>query len=341
LLHDPEAFSNVVSRRTSVPNGMDPPEHTRFRRLIEPYFSETEVARFEPVCRSIVESLLEELGASGDVEVMDALARPFAATAQCAFLGWPRELAPALVEWTLNNQQATLEQDRRELARLAGEFQAYVTRALEARRSGDEAGSDTTSRLMRETVYGRRLRDDEIASILRNWTVGEIGTLSASVGILVQAIARHAALQDRLRREPALRPNAIEEILRWHGPLVDNRRVATRNVTLNGRAIEPGDRVTINWIAANRDPEVFSDPAAIDPERDQAQSLLWGAGLHVCPGARLARMELRVVLDAILEATEHLALVPDAPPRPARYPASGFGSVCVRIRSRIASAARA
>lgn len=190
VVHDPEAFSNVVSRHVSVPNGMDPPEHTRFRRLIEPYFSESRVARFEPTCRSIAASLLGDLDAGGDVEVMGALARPFAATAQCAFLGWPKELAPALVDWTLSNQQATLEQDRRELARLAGEFQAYVIRALEARRSGNEADADTTGRLMGETVYGRRLHADEIGSILRNWTVGEIGTLSAAIGILVHAIAR-------------------------------------------------------------------------------------------------------------------------------------------------------
>lgn len=114
--------------------------------------------------------------------------------------------------------------------------------------------------------------------------------------------------------------------------------MATRTVTLNGRRIEPGDRVTLNWIAANRDPEAFDDPVTIDPERDQARNLLWGAGLHVCPGALLARMELRVILDMILEATQHLALVPGAPPEPAHYPASGFRSMRIRLRSRKGSA---
>src|SRR5690554_6128438 len=88
-LDDPKTFSNVVSRHLSVPNGMDPPEHTEYRRLIDPFFSAKYMAAFEPVCRNIVNELLECIPAEGYVEVMADLARPFAVRAQCAFLGWP------------------------------------------------------------------------------------------------------------------------------------------------------------------------------------------------------------------------------------------------------------
>ncbi|MDN3519449.1 cytochrome P450, partial [Aquisalimonas lutea] len=96
VLHDPETFSNYVSRHLSVPNGMDPPEHTPFRRLIEPYFDAEPIGRLEPAVRAIAAGLVDGLRGDHQVECMDALARPFAARAQCAFLGWPESLAPAL-----------------------------------------------------------------------------------------------------------------------------------------------------------------------------------------------------------------------------------------------------
>ncbi|MDN3519746.1 cytochrome P450, partial [Aquisalimonas lutea] len=96
VLHDPGTFSNSASRHLSVPNGMDPPEHTPFRRLIEPYFEAPAMQCFEPTCRAIAAELADGLQAGREVECMDAFARPFAARAQCAFLGWPESLAPAL-----------------------------------------------------------------------------------------------------------------------------------------------------------------------------------------------------------------------------------------------------
>ncbi|MBA1147886.1 cytochrome P450 [Ectothiorhodospiraceae bacterium WFHF3C12] len=331
VLHDPDTFSNAVSRHISVPNGMDPPQHTVYRQLIEPYFSEARVAGFEPDCEAIANGVLEAAGTNDTVEVMEAVARPFAAAAQCAFLGWPNDLGPTLVEWTLENQQATLERDRPRLARLAETFQGYVSHALNVRRDAGLNGDDATSRLMRERVDGRPLSDVEIVSILRNWTVGEIGTLSAAIGIIVHALAHDRALQRQLRDEPALCADAIEEILRWHGPLVDNRRVATQPATLGERHIEAGDRLTLNWVAANRDPEAFAEPDTIDLSRDQSGNLLWGAGMHVCPGAPLARMELRVFLEALLARTSRLSPISNDHPEPAGYPGSGYHRLPARL----------
>src|SRR5690606_35267849 len=104
--------------------------------------------------------------------------------------------------------------------------------------------------------------NEEIASLLRNWTVGEIGTLSASIGILVHFLAVHGQWQDRLRAEPTFIPQAVEEILRIDGPLATNRRVATCPVEIGGRQIAEGEQVTLNWIAANRDQRAFDDPEA-------------------------------------------------------------------------------
>ena len=331
ILHAPGTFSNVVSRHLSVPNGMDPPQHTSFRQLIEPYFGAERVLAFEPECRRIARGLLDAATGHDTVEIMDAFARPFAARVQCAFLGWPEKTAPTLAAWALANQAATLRRDREALNQLAAEFEGLVDDALESRRAQGVRGQDTTSELMRETAEGGPLHDAEIASILRNWTVGEIGTISTSVGILVHALSEQPHLQRHLRTHPDRIGDAIEEVLRWHGPLVDNRRVTRKPVTLGTQQLETGERITINWVAANRDPEAFTAPDALDIDRDQSANLLWGAGIHVCPGASLAQMELRIVLEELLGCTNTIALAPGEAPELARYPASGFSRLPVRF----------
>jgi cytochrome P450 len=331
-LHDPQVFSNAVSAHPAVPNGMDPPQHTAYRRIIEPYFAADRMAAFEPPCRDIAVRLLQPLLGAGEVELVGAFSDRYAVQVQCTFLGWPPEMHEPMRAWTQKNYAARLADDRAQAARLAAEFERHVVAMLDARRAGAaRAGDDVTARLLREQVSGRALNDKEIVSILRTWTVGEISTISAAVGILAQYLAEHADLQHRLRAAPSLLPAAIEEILRLHGPLVANRRRTTRAVEIDGRPIAAGERISLNWIAANRDGRVFADPQTCRLEREQSANLLWGAGVHVCPGAPLARMELRIALEELLARTTRIEPLPDKPPTAAVYPASGFASVFLRL----------
>ncbi len=332
VLLDHDAFSSVVSRHVSVPNGMDPPEHTPYRRMIEPYFAPERMDEFEPRCRRIAARLVEKARAAGRVEFMATAAFPFAALSQCAFLGWPDRWAEALVRWVSRNQESTAAQDRESLARNADEFEAIVSEMLETRRSeGTRDSADPTASLMRETVLGRSLDLPALTSILRNWTVGEIGTISAAVGIMALYLAERPALQARLRGEPSLLPTAIDEMLRIHGPLATNRRVATRAVELGGRRIEAGERITLHWVSANRDEAVFGDPDEFRLDRDPSKNLLYGAGIHVCPGAPLARLELRVFMEELLARSPALAPVADHPAEVAVYPASGYARVPLTV----------
>jgi len=219
------------------------------------------------------------------------------------------------------------------MADVARKFEAYVDEMLRGRReAGAEASDDVTANLMHARVRGRPLRDEEITSILRNWTVGEIGTISAAMGILVHFVANHADPQWQLRGQPSLLPYAIDEILRVHAPLVANRRVTTRPVTIRGREIGAGERVSLIWMSANRDGEVFEDPETVRLDRDPAGNLLWGEGIHVCPGAPLARLEMRVAMEELLGKTTRIEPGLAKPPAKAMYPASGFATLPVRIR---------
>ena len=220
------------------------------------------------------------------------------------------------------------------MADIARELETLVVDMLEVRRqAGAKPGDDITADLMHEEVWGRPLSHKEMTSILRNWTVGEIGTISAAIGILVHYLAKHIEVQTRLREQPSRLPGAIDEILRIHGPLVANRRITTCPVEIGGRKIGAGEQISLNWISANRDGDVFDSPDSFRLDRDPTENLLYGAGIHVCPGAPLARMELLAVMEALFEHTEWIEPVAGKPAINAVYPASGFSSLPLRFRT--------
>lgn len=334
VLLDHKTFSSAVSQHLSVPSGMDQPEHTPYRQIIDGYFAPERMSAFEPLCREIAAKLVQVVCARKEVEFMVDVALPFAVQVQCAFLGWPATLQEPLVRWTRKNHEATLAQDRKAMSEIALEFEGIIDDLLETRLQAN-AGPETdlTAALMHEKVWGRPLSNEEVASILRNWTVGEIGTISAAVGILVEYLASHSELQKQLRTKPDLLPPAIEEILRIHGPLVANRRITTHPVEIGGRKINAGERITLMWISANRDERVFEDPDSFRLDRDPNKNLLWGAGIHACPGAPLAQLEMRVFMEELLARTNLIATVPEKSALLAAYPASGFASLHVQIRA--------
>lgn len=332
VLEDPETFSSEVSQYLSVPNGMDPPEHTVFRKLIDPYFAPEAMTRFEPVCRAIAIELVEHLPRTGKSEVISEFAEDFALRIQSAFMGWPESLNEPLREWTRRNHAATLAADRDAMAEVAMDFDSYIQDLLRERReAGDAAPDDVTTRLMRERPGGRPLTDTEFVSLVRNWTVGELATISASVGILMHYLATHPDLQRQLREQPQLLLEANDEILRLHAPLISNRRRATKPVVLGGRSIAQGAGISINWASANRDERVFGDPDEFRLDRDPEINLLYGKGIHACPGAPLARLELRVLMEELLARTRTIRMAEGETAVNAAYPASGFLSLYLEI----------
>jgi cytochrome P450 len=312
---------------------MDPPEHTEYRCLIEPYFAAERIAAIEPRCRAIAVDLISLLPDAGEVELMAECAERFALRSQCAFLDWPVELHEPLRQWMRRNHEAVRRRDRAAMAAVAVEFDSRIRTVLARRKMAhDGTSADVATRLLREEVRGRRLSDEEVVSVLRNWTVGELATISACVGILAHYLAQRPSLQRGLREQRSLLPAAIDEILRIHAPLVASRRITTMPVELGGCELAAGERITLNWASANRDEAVFGDPDEFRLDRDSEKNLLYGAGIHVCPGAPLARMELRVFMEEFLARTHRISLARKSQPVRAVYPASGFSLLPLWIR---------
>jgi cytochrome P450 len=331
---DPETFSSAAGSHRAIPNSLDGAEHAAYRSIVDRYLAEPEVAAQEPQCRAHAAAIVDGLPRGSTVDAIAELGTPFAVRTQVTWLGWPPDIQDELVAWMADNFAASRSGDRTRTAEVAARFDALVGRQVRLRReAGEAAPRDVTTRLLHETVDGRALTDEEVVSILRNWTAGDLGSLAASLGVLVHRLATHPERQDVTRArvargEHAAIEAAIEEVLRIDDPFVANRRRTTREVQVGGRTIPAGDRVRLNWTAANRDPRVFGDPDEFRPEANAADNLVFGTGPHVCPGRALTLMELRVAVTELLGRTERL-LPADEPPVRERPPVSGWARVPV------------
>jgi cytochrome P450 len=329
-LADTQALSNVA-RFPVIPNSMDPPIHGPYYESLAQFFDKEKMAELEPSVREISANLLRPLLAGEETDFVEAVATPFALRTLCVFLGWPDQQWKCLAGWIHGSQDAAFNEDSLASKALADLFAKHVRANLDRHRTMYRYADDATAALLRTEVNDKTFSDDEIISILRNWAAGH-GTVAAGLGILVLRLAENPELQDRLRNEPTLIPAAIEEILRSDDPLVANRRTTTRELKIHGRTIPKGDIVTLMWIAANRDPRVFEDPDLIKLERNTDASLVWGQGIHLCMGAPLARLEMRVALEELLAHTTCIE-VADTTPERAIYPSNGLAAISLRLKS--------
>jgi cytochrome P450 len=331
VLADPHVYSSAT-KRLAVPNGMDPPQHTLYRSALEPYFEPRQLLALEPQSRRIAIDLLQLLVGRDDVDFIAEFAHPFPMQTFCTFVGWPTEDWERICGWTHGNQQAAFMRDRAMGAAFARAFADQVEEMLRQRRErGLAVIDDITARLMQTEVEGQPLSDDAIVSLLRTWTAGH-GTIASALGILALHLAMHPELQRQLRAEPGLLATAIDEILRVDGPLVSNRRTTKRDVEIDGRAIAAGENLTLMWIAANRDPRAFEEPDAARLNRDERGNLLFGAGIHECLGASLARLELRVAMEELLARTTAIALTSATSPVRSTYPSNGLETLMLSLR---------
>ena len=330
VLADADTYSNA-SRFLAIPNGMDPPLHSRYRTALEPNFTEAQMTKIEPHARQIAVNHLQPLLSASKTEFMAAFAMPYAMKTLCSVLGWSEQHWECLGGWTHDSQQAAFNKDPVAGKALANLFSEHVKANLTAHRTtaNDKSDTDATDQLLSTQVDGVQLDDEHIVSVLRNWAAGH-GTVIAALGNIVLHLAQDHQLQDQLRRDPSLIPATIEEVLRADGPLVANRRTTTGEVKIQGRVIPKGESLSLMWIAANRDPRVFADAHKVKIERNNESNLVWGQGIHVCMGISLARLELRVAIEELLAHTTHFDFAGDAPERTV-YPSNGLARLPLQL----------
>jgi cytochrome P450 len=299
---DPDLFSSKVIGipagrypRTLRPLALDPPEHGVYRQVLAAAFSPNAAARMSGDVQERCRSLICSFAADGSCEFVGQFARPFPTTIFVAMLGLPAEEAAKLERW--NHDLTHVYEDPGVRQAAAQNIEHYLDQAVDERQAQPSVdGDDVLSVLVRGSVYGRSLTHDEIVDYAFLLFMAGLDTVTAASAFAFHTLASRPDLRHRLVADPAIIPQAVEELLRAHA-IVNAARTATRDTTIAGVHIKAGDLLLVSTALACRDPEEFDHADSVDLDRSQNRHLAFGAGPHRCLGSHLARLELRTALE--------------------------------------------
>lgn len=288
--------------------GMDDPEHRRYRGLVSTAFRQKALARWETeLVGPVADELIDGFADRGRAELVKEFTFPFPTKVIAGMLGLPREDYKQFQRWSI----AILSfHTQRELAVAASqEVKEYLAIILDERRRSPR--EDLISDLARAELDGERLTDEEIFSFLRLLLPAGVETTYRSTGNMLMALLSRPAELEAIRTNRALVPRAIEEVLRYETPLLNITRLATQDTVLSGVPIPAGSTVMLMLAAANRDENRWPDPDRLDIVRASRPHMSFGQGAHLCLGIHLARTEMRVALNRLLDRLPDLRLDPD------------------------------
>jgi cytochrome P450 len=310
---------------------MEPPDHTRVRRLVAKAFTPKYVESLRPRVQGILDDLVDEVTGAGAFDLLPTIAEPLPVTVIAEMLGVPREDRPHLRPWSADickmyelNPPVAWQQDA---VRASTEFSEYLRRLARERRA--RPGEDLLSALAQVVDEGETLTEDELVGtcvLLLN--AGHEATVSSTV-IGWWTLFRHPDQLRRLRADRSLIPRAVEELLRFDTPLQMFERWVLEPLELHGVELPKGAELGLLFGSANRDPSVFTDPDELRLDRDPNPHLTFGAGIHFCLGAPLGRMELQLSFATLLDRFPNLELVEEPRWKPS-YVVRGLEGLRVR-----------
>jgi hypothetical protein len=322
IAHDTETFSSLdvvvipleVDRPEDhlLPYGFppisaDPPMHTWTRRLLLPWFSHSRVQEYEGLTRDLCRSLLDEVVGLGHADAAADYAQQIPVRVVAHILGVQAELADTFTGWVRDVLEFADDMERRIGA--IGELIAYFTSQIEERRRNP--GDDLLSYLLQIDMDGEPIEDGVVLGVAALILIAGVDTTWSVIGSSLWHLATHEYDRERLVKDADLMPLAVEEFLRAYAP-VTMARVVTSDIEYGGCPMKAGDKVLLNFPAANRDPEVFENADTVVLDRTLNRHVAFGSGIHRCAGSNLARMELRVALEEWLDRIPEFRLADGA-----------------------------
>ncbi|MGB3602264.1 cytochrome P450 [Gordonia sp. (in: high G+C Gram-positive bacteria)] len=326
VLRDAETFSshpnNLVTNEAFgkfIPIELDPPEHTGYRKALQPLFGPARMKQLTEDIRAVVDELIDGFAAKGSAEFVSEFAHELPARVFLALMDWPVSDAPLFTEATdvvLFGKPGGTEQESLEARAIAGmQMLGYFQKMVDDRRA--TPGEDITSTLIHtevELLDGKRLlTDEELNRMFFLLLIAGLHTVQGSLAWMIKHFVANPDQRRDVAEDPALIPSAVEEILRIEAAVVPGRR-ATRDTVLGGQEIAAGEQLILMLCAANRDSVEFDDPAVLDIERSPNRHLSFGGGAHRCLGSHLARIELAVAMEAIHARIPDYRFVESDPP---------------------------
>lgn len=291
----------------------DPPVHTRFRKLVNLAFSMPRVNAMDAEVRAIVDGLLDRLDGQDVVELVHDFAVPLPVTVIARQIGMDDSDVGDVKRWSdafADRLGAMANREREiECARLIVEFQQAVKLRIDARRDG-QGPDDLLAAIVNARIDGERPLDDaEILSVVQQLMVAGNETTTSTIAGGLLLLIRNPDQLAKVRANPALIPNMVEEMLRLLSPTAGLWRVAAHDTELGGTPIAKGEMLMLRFAAANRDPAYFADPDRFDVERKNARShLAFGRGIHMCVGNMLSRKELAVAFERLIARYDRFEL---------------------------------
>jgi cytochrome P450 len=321
-----EAMIAAVAARFGIAPGTiglsmldrDPPDHTRLRSLVSKAFTPRVVERLRPRIQQIVDGLLDRVEGKGTMDLIEEFAYPIPVMVICEMLGVPLEDHERFKTWSLDLARGLdsimLPVDS-EVAIRSGIARQGLTdyfRALIRQRRASPR-NDLLSALIAAEEAGDKLSEDELlASSILLLVAGHETTVNL-IGNGTLALLRHPDQLRRLRENPGLIVGAVEELLRYDGPVQRTARMPSAEATIGGRTIKPGEMVMPFIGAADRDPAQFPDPDRLDIARADNRHVAFGMGIHFCLGAPLARVEGQIAINTLVQRLPKLALATERP----------------------------
>lgn len=304
-LKHPEVFSSAADavsigqEQPLIPLQIDPPDHAKYRRLLDPLFSPKRVAELEADARALVNDLIDAFLDRGHCDFHEEFATPLPSGIFLALMGLPRSDLETFLRWRDETIRPDVDPHDLEGAaaireRVGHEITGYFDGALDERQR--EPGDGLMAQIANGEVDGRPLRRDEQLGICHLLLLGGLDTVTATLDCQLVYLARHPEQRASLVQSPAVTAGAVEELLRWETPVMMVVRTVKTEHELGGVALHPGDNGVILIGSANVDEE-FPTAAEVDFERSANRHLAFGAGPHRCLGSHLARLELRVALE--------------------------------------------
>jgi cytochrome P450 len=317
-LRHPELFTSAsglgLGEQPLIPLELDPPVHTGYRRVLNPRFVPREVEKLEPEVRSLVRRLIDGFAPRGECDLHEDLATPMPSGIFLALMGLPREDLPQFLEWRDNTirpdvEPGDLEGAQRVRQETAAAISGYFRGAIARSRAHPD---DTLLSLVAHASIGDEpVGEAELLGMCHLLLIGGLDTVTATLDCMVHFLATHPEHRQQLVDDPSLVPAAIEELLRWLSPVMVIPRSAATDVEVGGVQIQAGDPVTLILGAANGDEGEFGDHT-VDFRREPNRHVAFGGGHHLCLGAHLARLELRVALEELHARIPDYRLAPGA-----------------------------
>jgi cytochrome P450 len=333
---DSRTFANGASARLGIrrmPLESDPPEHGQIRRLLNPFFLPRALERRAAVIRAAVQEHLEPFVAAGGGDAVRAIARPIPTKVVMAFLGQPLEDWSKIKDWAdaSRPQQVTDEAARKRIEAAEQALWDYSWALVRDRQASPRpADEDPVTAILNGTINGKPMPEEHAVGMVRLVLAAGHDSTSQAFGIVTHFLATRPDVWAMLSADRTLIRPAIEETLRLNSPVVAMPRTVTTDIELGDRQIRAGDRVLLNWASANRDPDVFDDADVWRLDRPRNPHMVFGHGIHTCAGAPLARQELELYLNRLIDLCYGLEMVGD--PTIQQMQQYGFAALPVRIR---------